>query len=356
MKARLRLVSVTISAALVLGLSIGCQRARTDAQVTNDVQSKINSDSSITSRQYTVTATSGVVTLGGTVNNDAERTAAAADAAQVAGVKTVVNNLRVVPSAVAQPPVQAPEPVPAAPATSPAQKHRTAHGKPSAFGSNRKRQAEMAALPPPPAPIAEPVAPVAAPPPPPPPPPKPVDVTIPAGTTLSIRLIDAIDSEHNQAGDRFRATLDTPITMGDATVIAAGAEISGRVVNAKSAAHFSGHSELALELTSISVNGKSYDLSTDQYARQGTARGKNTGEKVGGGALLGALIGGLAGGGKGAAIGAGVGAGAGGAAQGATRGQQIRLTSEQVLAFHLQSPLTVTPSAKSNRNRQPLNN
>jgi hypothetical protein len=171
---------------------------------------------------------------------------------------------------------------------------------------------------------------------------------------LSIRLVDAIDSERNKAGDSFRATLDSPVSVGDVIAIPAGADISGKVTDAKSAAHFSGHSELALELTSIRVDGKSYDLQTDQYSRQGTARGKNTAEKVGAGTVLGAIIGGLAGGGKGAAIGAGVGAGAGGTAQAVTRGQQIHLTSEQVLAFHLTSPVTVTVPPKSDRNRQPL--
>jgi hypothetical protein len=188
-------------------------------------------------------------------------------------------------------------------------------------------------------------------PPPPPPPPKPVEVTIPSGTTLSIRLIDPLDSDKNQTGDRFRATLDSPIRVGDTVAIPAGADVSGRVTDAKSAAHFKGSSSLALELTQVTVNGKTYDLRTDQFSRQGKGRGTNTAEKVGGGAAVGALIGGLLGGGKGAAIGAGVGAGAGGTAQGVTKGQQVRLTSEQALAFHLSSPLTVTPAARMDRNQ-----
>ena len=166
---------------------------------------------------------------------------------------------------------------------------------------------------------------------------------------MSIRLIDAVDTTKNQTGDHFRATLDSPVTVGDKIAIPAGADVYGLLTNVKSAAHFAGRSELALELTRISVNGKSYDLHTDQYSRQGTARGKNTAEKVGGGAALGAIIGALAGGGKGAAIGGAVGAGAGGTAQAVTHGQEIKLSSEQVLAFHLESPLTVTPAAKRDR-------
>jgi hypothetical protein len=137
-------------------------------------------------------------------------------------------------------------------------------------------------------------------------------------------------------------------------VIPAGADISGRVASVTSAGHYSQAAELALELTRLSVNGKSYELHTDQYSREGTARSKNTAEKVGGGAVLGAIIGGLAGGGKGAAIGAGVGAGAGTATQAATHGKEVHLTSEQVLTFHLTSPLTVTPAGNPNGERQRL--
>jgi hypothetical protein len=76
---------------------------------------------------------------------------------------------------------------------------------------------------------------------------------------------------------------------------------------------------------------------------------------VGGGAALGAIIGGLAGGGKGAAIGATVGAGAGTGVSAATKGQQIKLPSETVLNFQLQSPVTVVETtAGPNAGRQPL--
>jgi hypothetical protein len=342
MKVRILVVSAAIVAVLGLGLTLGCQQARSDSQVAADVQAKINGDPTVQSRQYTVAADKGVVTLGGSVASDSERTAAAGDAAQVPGVKTVVNNLQVVPPVVAQQPppapVAPPEPAP----------RRERKPKPMA------RQAAPKLAPLPPVQPQDQVAVNTPPPPPPPlppPPPKPVEVTIPTGTTLSIRLIDPLDSDKNQTGDRFRATLDSPIRVGDTVAIPAGADVSGRVTDAKSAAHFKGSSSLALELTQVTVNGKTYDLHTDQFSRQGKARGKNTAEKVGGGALLGALIGGLAGGGKGAAIGAGVGAGAGGTVQGVTKGQQVRLTSEQALAFHLSSSLTVTPAARMDRNQ-----
>ena len=179
----------------------------------------------------------------------------------------------------------------------------------------------------------------------PPPKPKPATVTIPDGTELSIRLIDPLDSEKNQVGDSFRATLNHSITVGEQTAIPAGADIMGRVIDVKGATHFTGQSVLAVELVSVAMGGKSYELHTQEFRKEGTARGKNTAAKVGGGAAVGAIIGAIAGGGKGAGIGAAAGAGAGTGAQAITKGQKVQFPTESVLTFHLVSPVTVLPGA-----------
>jgi hypothetical protein len=91
----------------------------------------------------------------------------------------------------------------------------------------------------------------------------------------------------------------------------------------------------------MSVNGKSYTLQTDQWSKQGNARGKNTAAKVGGGAAIGAIIGGIAGGGKGAAIGAAVGAAGGAGVQVLTRGRDVQVPAETVLSFKLDKPVAL---------------
>ncbi len=95
MQARRSWYALTLAALLALGVSSGCSRARNDAQVASEVQGKINTDSSVPSKQITVTSSNGIVTLSGNVGSETERQAAANDAAQVEGVKTVVNNLQV---------------------------------------------------------------------------------------------------------------------------------------------------------------------------------------------------------------------------------------------------------------------
>lgn len=172
------------------------------------------------------------------------------------------------------------------------------------------------------------------------------EVTIPAGESLLIRMIDGVDSSRNQVGDIFHASLETDLTFNGNLIARKGTDVYGRLAQAKEAGHFAGSSELELELTRLVIDGHDYPVLSSDYTLQGKGRGKNTAEKVGGGAALGAIIGALAGGGKGAAIGAGVGAGAGGAIQVLTRGQQVKVPSETVLEFRLQQPVTVTPTGE----------
>lgn len=341
MNARRSWYVLTLAAALALGVASGCTRARNDAQIANDVQGKINADSSVPTKQIAVASNDGIVTLTGNVGSDAERQAAASDAAHVEGVKTVVNNLQVAP-ATAQ--AAEPEPEPQAePAPEPARPRRSS---PKFYRDHSSSPAPNTPVNPPAVtPSAPPTTAVA--PPPPPPPPKPV--TIPDGTVLQVRMIDTVDSATNQPGDRFRATLDAPVTIDDQVIIPHGADIEGRVAELKSAGHFAGKPAIALQLTAVSMNGRRYSLHTSQYARQGTSRGTNTAEKVGGGAAVGTIIGAIAGGGKGAAIGGIIGAGAGGGVQAASKAPSIHVPSEALVSFTLESPLTVTPVANLRR-------
>jgi hypothetical protein len=339
--------SVYVLSVVLLGLAVltSCSRGRNDAQIASEVQNKITADANVPTKQITVTSNNGIVTLAGTVASEAERGAAANDAAQVDGVKTVVNNLQVAPATAEIPSEMTSE------AAQP-QQEQSAVSSSARRRSAPRRTASSARYEPAPAPSTSTPAPAAAAPAAPalPPPPKPV--TIPNGTVLSVRMVDGIDSELNQIGDTFRATLDAPVTIDDHVVVPEGADIVGRVAESKSAGKFTGRSEIALELSSLGYNGRRYSVQTSQYSRQGTSRGKRTAATVGGGAALGAIIGGIAGGGKGAAIGATVGAGAGTGVQAATKGQQIKVPSEAVLTFRLEAPLTVTPSATAQRRVQ----
>ena len=335
----------------VLGLGVACSKAPTDAQISTDIQNRLSTDSGLQGKQLSVQSANGTVTLSGSVDNEAQREAAARYASQSPGVKQVVNNLEVAP---ATPPAETAQAEPApeekpAPAAAPARRAHSRTAKPHAVRSSYEDTA--------PAPVASaPTAPdttqtVSAP----PPPPQPKKVTIPSGTTLAVRLVDAIDSETAQPGQTFHATLDSPLSYEGDVAIPAGYDVEGHIVDAKSAGKFAGQSVLVLQLDRLSAAGKYYNIQTDQYRRAGASRGKNTAEKVGAGAGIGAIIGAIAGGGKGAAIGAAAGGGLGGGVQAATKGQQIKLPSETVLNFTLQSPVTVVQTTHGpNEGRQKL--
>jgi hypothetical protein len=132
--------------------------------------------------------------------------------------------------------------------------------------------------------------------------------------------------------------------------------VTGRVADVKSAGRFAGNSVLTLELTALAVNGKTYNVQTNQWTRAGKGEGKNTATKVGVGTAAGAILGGLIGGGRGAAIGAASGAGAGTGVAAAKKGQQIKLGPEAVLNFQTINALVVVPQGLNGHNsgRTPL--
>lgn len=348
MKASISLYVSVILLSVAMGATVACTKAPNDTQISSQLQDRLNSDSGLQGKQLSVQSLNGTVTLSGAVDNDAQREAAARYASAIPGVKQVVNNLQVgpAPSPIAEqqappPPVEASKPAPATRKSSPRKRSEmrdSAAAPVAAAGGTEMATAHQDVTPvPPPAPA---------------PPPPPQKVTIPAGTTIAVRLVDGIDSEKNQTGETFKATLNSPLSVEGDVAIPAGYDVEGHLVDVKSAGKFAGQSVVVLQLDRISVGGKSYSIQTDEYKRQGSSRGKNTAAKVGAGAAIGAIIGGIAGGGKGAGIGAAAGGGLGGGVQAATKGQQIKLPSETVLNFALQSPLTVIPVQGPDSRRQ----
>jgi hypothetical protein len=169
----------------------------------------------------------------------------------------------------------------------------------------------------------------------------PAYVTIPAGTRISVRTIDDIDSRKNHIGDRFEASLQEPLMVDGNVVIPKGVDIYGRLAESKKSGTFTGRSELQLELTGLVVNGQTVPLVTGEYELTGKSRGASTAKRTIGGAAVGTIIGALAGGGKGAAIGAGAGGGIGAGSEIITKGDQVKIPSETLLDFTLQQDVSI---------------
>jgi hypothetical protein len=182
-----------------------------------------------------------------------------------------------------------------------------------------------------------------APPPPPtaaPAPPPPMQATLPAGSSISVRLIDAIDVDKTAAGETFRASLDDPIIINGQVVVPRGAPAMLEAAKVEQSGKMSGSDKITLKLNTITIKNREYQVVASYAEQKGSGEGKKTAKKVVGGAGLGALIGGIAGGGKGAGIGALSGA-ALGTAISAGGEEHLKVPSETRLQFELRAAVNV---------------
>jgi hypothetical protein len=332
------------SLAMVLAGCKSTPPATDDASVSTQVESRLSSDQNLRGQSIQASVSGGVVTLNGSVATDTARTIATGDVAQIAGVKTVVDNL-----VVQAPPTSAtvalpPPPVAAAAFTPPAPLPAAKSRKPSAMTAEQAppQPAPIVRNIPEPAPQPAPVvAKTQAPPLPSAPAPVAHNITLPAGTAIPVRITQTLDSATAQTGDKFAGALASDLIVDGMVVLAQGTPVTGHVDAVQDAAHFKGSSLLTLSLSAINHKGERIDVSTEAFTKQGAGRGKNTAEKIGGGAAVGAILGGIFGGGKGAAIGAAAGGGVGAGANSVTRGQQVQIPSETVVRFRLLDPILV---------------
>jgi hypothetical protein len=157
---------------------------------------------------------------------------------------------------------------------------------------------------------------------------------IPSGTSIHVRTDEAIQATAANQGRTFPATVSQDVSDSSGQVLVPRGSRATLLV-----AQGSNPNEVALDLKSVNVNGRTYAIESSgvsQTGKEGVGKNKRTAKYVGGGALAGTVIGALAGGGKGAAIGAGAGAAAGAGAQTVMKGQQVRIPSETVLTFTTQ--------------------
>jgi hypothetical protein len=167
-------------------------------------------------------------------------------------------------------------------------------------------------------------------------------VVVPAGTTLNVRLVDAINVDASKAGMAFKAVVDDPVMIGGAVVIPRGASATLQAVGVEQSGKMKGSDKISLKLNSFRFGGTAYEVTSAYVEAKGKGEGKKTARKVGGGAGLGAIVGGIAGGGSGAAIGAAVG-GAAGAAVASGGEEHLSLPAETRLQFQLTAAVTVHP-------------
>ena len=232
--------------------------------------------------------------------------------------------------AVPPPPVTAASP-PAPESAPPSATSAAPSSTPSTPPATSAAPASAPSAPPAPAPSA-PAAPSA------PPAPTFREVTIPAETAIALTLVTPIASNTSQVEDQVRATLTNAIVIDGTTVVPAGAEVVGSVLEVKESGRVKGRASLAVRFDRLTVRGESHKIQTARIATEAASSTKKDVRRGAIGAGAGAIVGGIAGGGTGAAIGAGVG---GAATVLATKGNEVQLAAGTALSTRLVAPLRV---------------
>ena len=175
-----------------------------------------------------------------------------------------------------------------------------------------------------------------------PPPAVPSQISLPAGTWITIRVNEPISSDHSQPGDAFTATLAEPIVANGLLIARRGQLVTGVVSEAQKAGRVQGTSRLKLELTGIQLaDGRQVQVRTQLMERRGNTSYGRDAAAIGATTATGAAIGAAVNGGVGAGVGAAAGVVASTVGVLLTRGRPTIVYPETPLTFSLQAPLNV---------------
>lgn len=167
------------------------------------------------------------------------------------------------------------------------------------------------------------------------------EIVVPAGTTLSLTLETAVSSDESRPEDQVRATLSRPIVVDGVTVVKAGAEATGSILQAKQSGRVKGLASVSFRFDRLHAGDETHTIHTTRISRQAQSTKKQDATKIGIGTGAGAVIGAIAGGGKGAAIGSAIGAGAGTGVVMSTRGREVHLPAGTAVKTTLDEPVTI---------------
>jgi hypothetical protein len=100
-------------------------------------------------------------------------------------------------------------------------------------------------------------------------------VFVPTGTPLTMRLNEPLGSKISQVDQSFAGTVDRDVDVQGRTVIPAGARVTGKVVAVRSAGRLAGEANLQLEVTSVNVSHREFEVRTSIRIFGPAIQGKN---------------------------------------------------------------------------------
>jgi len=169
------------------------------------------------------------------------------------------------------------------------------------------------------------------------------EVTIPAGTVLTIVLDTPVGSDTSRVEQPVTAHLSRRVTFHGETVLGVGSRVTGVVTDARRSGRVKGRAHVAVRFDSLVPSGddQRYQIRAASIGRTAQATKEKDALEIGAPAAGGALIGALVGGKKGALVGTAVGGGAGAGVVLSTRGKEVHLPKGAALTLKLAAPVTV---------------
>jgi hypothetical protein len=173
--------------------------------------------------------------------------------------------------------------------------------------------------------------------------------SIPSGTSISLASNSRVCTNTNKVGDRFTARVTAPVSGSNGATIPAGATATVEIVNMKRSENANDPIVMTLRVASITVNGRSYPVTSDvtfaQVDRERTTTKGKDAQKVATGAVIGAIAGQILGKDtKSTVIGAATGAAAGTAVAMGTANYDGCIPDGGRITISLNSPVQVVAS------------
>lgn len=168
-----------------------------------------------------------------------------------------------------------------------------------------------------------------------------VEVSVPAGSVLAVRLLDTLSSHDSTTGQDFAATIDEDVSAHGRIAIPAGSVVRGEVTEARPPKSVGGRARLSLDFETLELpNGEEHTIDA-RFARSGRSETPKDAAIIGGSTLAGAVLGEAVDDDDGGVIGGIVGGLAGTAAAIKTKGKPVVLPSGSLLYIELTSAVTV---------------
>src|SRR5712692_3450854 len=96
-----------------------------------------------------------------------------------------------------------------------------------------------------------------------------VNVKIPAGTSVQVRITEELSSETANVGEVFHGSLAAPVVANGRTLFPKGAHVTGEVVNVERSGRLSTPGELHLSLRTIRSGGRTYAVAVPPIVIKG---------------------------------------------------------------------------------------